>query len=158
MTILLTGSTGKTSRHVAKLLLEKQLPFIVASRKGQAENPPPGLESVKFTRFDFADPTTFDLPFTHEDAGTIDAIYLVGPPIQNSKQAVNSFIDHAKTKHGVNKFVLLASQTAAKGSETDPWGQIWLHLDQIGVDYGVLAPTIFMGKRLRMCRPLTCWC
>ena len=47
MAILLTGGTGKTSTHLAKLLQDANIPFLLTSRKGQA-GVPSGMEAVKF--------------------------------------------------------------------------------------------------------------
>jgi uncharacterized protein YbjT (DUF2867 family) len=47
MAILLTGGTGKTSTHLAKLLQDANIQFLLTSRKGQA-GAPSGMEAVKF--------------------------------------------------------------------------------------------------------------
>ncbi|KAF2008079.1 NAD(P)-binding protein [Amniculicola lignicola CBS 123094] len=144
MTILITGSLGKTSIRLARLLEASSTPFIIASRRPASEIPFPS------THFDWFDPSTFAPALTHSPP--ITAIYIVPPEIPSPSPTVNAFIDIALS-HSVNKFILLAGTTAQKGG---PYvGGIWAHLSTLAeqqsakaeghdLEYAILRPTWFM--------------
>lgn len=140
MAILLTGSTGKTSVRTARLLQDAKIPFVLASRRGEAAAPS-GMSAVKF---DWLDSSTFATPFQHEFPGDegISAIYLVAPEAADPASPMNAFVDYAVKEHGVNRFVLMAGSSAKPGGRL--LGQVWQHLIDIGVEYCVLRPTWFM--------------
>jgi festuclavine dehydrogenase len=145
MAILLTGGTGHTSTRLAHLLQQSQIPLVLTSRKGQ-EAAPAGIEAV---RFDFTDPSTYDAPFDHRNndddhPAQISAIYLVPPQAADPAAAMNAFIDHAVTKHGVRRFVLVTGSTVERDQ---PYGHgpTWKHLDDLAVKYSVLRASWFMG-------------
>lgn len=141
MAILLTGGTGKTSRGIASLLQEAKIPFLLASRRGEA-SAPPGMSA---TKFDWLDASTFETPFHHTSPGgeSISAVYLVAPEVADPSTHMSAFVDYAVKEHGVKRFVLIG------GSSTEPGGQhvgiLWQHLIDIGVEYCVLRPSWFMG-------------
>ena len=141
MAILLTGGTGKTSFHLANFLQDAKIPFILASRKGEAGTPS-GTLAVKF---DWLDSSTYDNPFQHEalSGKKISAIYLVSPTVFDPVPSVKAFIDNAVKKHGVKRFVLLGGSSL----EQDGFymGTVWQHLVDLGVEYCVLRPTWFNG-------------
>ncbi|KAL1296882.1 hypothetical protein AAFC00_004497 [Neodothiora populina] len=140
MAVLLTGGTGKTSRHLARMLEDADIPFLVASR-GAEQNAPKGMIPVKF---DWLDQSTYSSPFTHELPGKqkITSAYIVPSPLADSTSALTSFIDLAAQQYGVKRFVLLGYTTATK--DGPHLGKVWQHLDDIGVEYTVLRPTWFM--------------
>lgn len=51
MAIILTGGTGKTSIRVARFLQNENIPFVLASRRGQSAAPP-DMPAVKFDWLD----------------------------------------------------------------------------------------------------------
>lgn len=144
MAILLTGGTGKTSTRIARLLQDANIPFLLASRKGEAGAP----SGMPATKFDWLDSSTFEKPFQHESlAGErISAIYLIAPEVSDPVPSMTAFIDLAVKKHGVKRFVLLTGSTAEKDSVNV--GKVWQHLVDIGVEYCVLRATWFMGASL----------
>ncbi|EED79970.1 predicted protein [Postia placenta Mad-698-R] len=135
------GGTGKTSVRVARLLQDAKIPFVLASRRGEAAAPS-GMPAVKF---DWLDSSTFATPFQHDFPGdeSISAIYLVAPEAADPISPMNAFVDYAVKEHGVIRFVLIA------GSSTEPGGhrlgKVWQHLIDMGVEYCVLRPTWFMA-------------
>lgn len=137
MTILITGSTGKTSIRVAQQLQALNVPFLLASRRDGTGFPT--------TKFDWYDSTSFKNPF--QDASStspISSIYLSPPLTMEPAPVVNSFIDFSITQ-GVKKFVLCAGTSAAKGGQFV--GKVWEHLDELkanGVEFVILRPTWFM--------------
>ena len=141
MAIFVTGGFGKTAKPLTKFLQEAKIPFVVGTRKGAA-GAPPGVNAVKF---DWLDPSTFEAPFQHSfDGGEkITGVYLVGPWGGDPSGPVNSFIDLA-VKHGVKRFAFLAGSSLQKGSPQP--GQIWEHLDKLGLEYTILKATWFIGK------------
>ncbi|KAF9482669.1 NAD(P)-binding protein [Pholiota conissans] len=133
MTILVTGGRGKTGIALSKLLHEAKLPFVIASRSGQAPAP------YKAVTFDWTDPTTYENPFKADP--NIDRIYVVGPEgVYDALPAVKPFINFARTK-GVKRFVLLSASQLEAG--TPFLGTVHQYLIDIGVEYAVLRPTWF---------------
>lgn len=82
MAILITGGTGKNYSRVARLAKDAQVPFLIASRKG--EDGVPGMPTVKF---DWFDSSTFENRFQYKFANgeKITAVYLVLPPSRDPK-------------------------------------------------------------------------
>ena len=141
MTILVTGSLGKTSSRVAKLLHDASHPLLIASRKGVAGDYP----AVKF---DWTDETSFGNPFAHSQAtkSPINAVYLVMPDeLAEADRATRAFIDFARDR-GVKRFVFLSASPIEAGGPLH--GQVHAHLRDLGVEWAVLRPTWFQG----MCR------
>ncbi|KAI9787066.1 MAG: hypothetical protein M1816_007737 [Peltula sp. TS41687] len=140
MAILLTGGTGKTSVRIARLLEDANIPYLLASRRGEAAAPS-GMPAVKF---DWFDDSTFKTPFEHKLSGAemFRAVYLVAPVVDDPTTPMNAFIDYAVKEYGIKRFVLLADGTSEPGG---PYiGKVWQHLMDIGVEYCVLRPTWFM--------------
>jgi festuclavine dehydrogenase len=135
MTILVLGGKGKTSSELAKLLDAKRIPFILASRS------PSNDSSSQYVRFDWLDDSTYDIPF---EAATepITAIYLVAPEVSDPFPPMKEFIDHARRK-GTKRFVLLSATVIPKGGPV--YGKVHEYLETLGVEYGVLRPSWFMG-------------
>lgn len=141
MAVLLTGGTGKTSKRVALFLQEANIPFLLASRRGEAVTPV-GMPAVKF---DWLDPSTFETPFKYQFPGgeKISAVYLISPEVNEPSPSMTAFVDLAVEKHVVKRFVLLSGTSAVKGGPNI--GKLWQHLDDISVDHTVLLATWFMG-------------
>lgn len=141
MAILLTGGTGKTSIRLARFLQDAKIPFLLASRKGEA-GAPSGMQA---TKFDWLDSSTFENPFQHKFSGgkSISAVYLIAPEVPEPSPSMTAFVDLAVNKHGVKRFVLLTGNSAEKGGVYV--GKLWQHLVDIGVEYCVLRATWFMG-------------
>lgn len=144
MAILLTGGTGKTSVHIAHLLQDVNIPFLLASRRGEAAAP----SGMPATKFDWLDSSTFERPFHHKFPGgeTISKVYIVTPIVNDPETSVNAFVDYAVKEHGVKRFVLIAGTSTEPGSPGI--GKIWQHFLDIDVEYCVLNPTWFMGAYL----------
>ncbi|KAG5987948.1 hypothetical protein E4U43_004893 [Claviceps pusilla] len=146
MTILLTGGSGKTAEHIANLLREAKLPFIIGSR---SSNP----HTVQRHRtFDWLDEATFNnVQSVDEEMEPVSVVWLVSPPILDLAPPVILFIDFASSR-GVKRFVLLSASTVEKGGPA--MGLIHAHLDTIeGVSYTVLRPSWFMGTEALYSRP-----
>lgn len=141
MTILVTGSQGKTASCLTKYLQASKHPLIVASRNPAPNTPYP------VARFDWTDPSTLDLPFQHTQAldSPITAAYLVGIDVTNIAELVIRFIHFARSK-GVKRFVLLSALDQPKGNPL--LGAIHAELEDLGnrhlVEWAVLRPGFFM--------------
>ncbi|OZJ04494.1 hypothetical protein BZG36_02663 [Bifiguratus adelaidae] len=131
MAVLLTGGTGKTSVRIARFLQDAKIPFLLASRRGEAAAP----SGMPATKFDWLDDSTFEKPLQHKFPGGegIYAVYLVAPEVADPAAPMNAFVDYAIKEHGVNRFVLIG---------------VWQHFVDIGVEYCVLRPTWFMENFL----------
>ena len=139
MTVLITGPSGKTARHLI-VLLKPSHPILLASRSG-AE-----VDGIPAAKFDWMDSVTYMNPYTHPQAqkSPIKSVYLVNQPGNMYPfDAMKPFIDTAVV-HGVQRFVLLSS---IREDETTPGtGRVHAYLKELGVGYTVLRPTWFMGK------------
>ena len=138
MTILITGSSGKTARRVANILRPSN-DILIASRSGKDVDASPGVV------FDWTNPSTFTPLFSHPQAqkSSITAVYLVTQPgNMNPIDIMKPFIEVAR-EHGVKRFVLLS---AIREDETTPGtGQVHKYLNESGLEWAVLRPTWFMG-------------
>lgn len=139
MTILITGSSGKTARRLAALLKPSHQ-ILIASRSGA------DIDGNPAVKFDWTDPVTYANPYSHPQAqeSPVKAIYLVSQPgNMNPFGIMKPFIDTAKA-HGVERFVLLS---AIREDETTPGtGKVHAFLKGLGVEWAVLRPTWFMGN------------
>lgn len=101
------------------------------------------MEAVKF---DFNDQSTYDAPFEHKFPNNekISAVYLVPPQAEDPAAAMNAFADHATTKHGIKRFIMVTGSTTEK-DQLIGHAPTWKHLDEMGVEYSVLRATWFMG-------------
>ncbi|CAA7262060.1 unnamed protein product [Cyclocybe aegerita] len=143
MTTLITGGTGKTGSRLAKLLHAAGHPFILASRSGTAPAP---LSSNLGVKFDWADPSTFQNPFSFVSGGEtkIDRVYLIAPTaVLDSLPLVQPFVDLAVAK-GVKRFVLLTATLSESGGPG--LGKLHEYVAGLrgGVEYTVLRPTWFI--------------
>lgn len=142
MTILITGSRGKTALPLTELLAPKY-PVLVASRNPKPDAPHPTV------RFNWHDKSTWDLPFSHPQAqkSPITAVYLVGPDeISKGSDYVIEFIKLARSK-GVKRFVLLSAWEVFPGGVL--MGRAHEALKQMGdegLEWAVLRPNFFMGE------------
>jgi uncharacterized protein YbjT (DUF2867 family) len=142
MSILLTGGTGNTGGHLARLLHDASKPFFVASRDPlKVAQPYPG---IKFDWFD--EETWHGLPFDHVEH-PIRSVYLILPPGPDDKvvSITKKFINLAIEK-GVNRFALISSSSLEKGQPEMAMGLVHGYLDEKGVEYCALRPSWFMGK------------
>lgn len=153
MAILLTGGTGKTSVHAARLLQDQKIPFLLASRRGE-DAAPAGMPAVKF---DWLDSSTYGNPFEHEVAGGkgFSAIYLIAAEVVDPEVSMNAFIDFVVQKHSATRFVLLTDSLAQPDGHRQ--GKVWQHMIDIGVDYCVLRPTWFLGMSFHQGFLARCW-
>lgn len=137
MAILLTCGTGRTASRIAQVLQERQISFVLCSRKGQA-GVPSGCAGVVF---DWFDESTYTNPFNLDI--TIERVYLIPPPAH--PDAVRMTIDFMAlcVEHGVKRIVLMSASIIEKGR--CGWGEIHEHLVNLNVDYCILRPSWFFG-------------
>ncbi|GAB1310847.1 hypothetical protein MFIFM68171_01057 [Madurella fahalii] len=135
-TILILGGTGKVGSRIAHQLSSRQIPILVASRRGTSDH---GVPVV----FDWHDRETWEKPFTAATA-SISAIYLIAPPSMDADKVMNEFIDFARER-GVRRFVLQSASSVEAGGPA--MGKVHAYLRELGqrgeVDWAVLRPTWF---------------
>ncbi|KAJ7613096.1 hypothetical protein FB45DRAFT_272854 [Roridomyces roridus] len=129
MSILVTGSTGKTGRHILSILHSRAINVIAASRR-----PDLGDSAV---RFDWEDRTTYSLPF--DAASDIVAVHLIIPS-EIPHDNVCAFIDLAVSR-GVKRFILMSGSLDIPGDPIE--GPIRTHLEASGLPFCVLRPSRF---------------
>lgn len=141
MTILITGSSGKTASHLAQLLAPT-LPILVASRLPKQDAVHPTVQ------FDWLDESTYPHPFSHDmvQKSPITAVYLVSPDIPEARASVMKFVKFA-TGRGAKRFVLLSAWENAEGGAF--MGAAHAELKAMGdqglVEWAVIRPHFFMG-------------
>ncbi|KAI4104493.1 MAG: hypothetical protein L6R37_003236 [Teloschistes peruensis] len=116
MTILLTGGTGKTSLRISSLLSSSKTPHILASR---SPIPPSTQDSSYATHFhfDWYDRSTWETPFS-VSGQKVTAVYLLAAGLMDPLSVVGPFIEMARGKYGVRRFVLMSASLLEKGG----WG------------------------------------
>ncbi|KAJ7659421.1 hypothetical protein B0H17DRAFT_954786 [Mycena rosella] len=127
MSILVTGSTGKTGRCIVNLLQNR--PVVTVSRH-------PGY----LARFDWEDRATYILPF--EAAPDIVSVHLI-VPAHIPPQYVCEFIDLAVSKR-VKRVVLMSGSLDISGDSIQ--GPIRAHLQTSGVPFCILRPSRFFDN------------
>ncbi|PIA97838.1 Festuclavine dehydrogenase [Cercospora beticola] len=140
MTILITGSNGKTASELTSMLTP-QYPVLIATRSPDKATNHPNV------KFDWTDSTTYSNPFEHEQAknSPITAVYLVGLESDNRGELLISFV-HLAVSKGVRRFVLLSSAEIEEGGPL--FGQAHGELHKLGdegkLEWAVLRPHFFM--------------
>lgn len=135
MSILVLGGRGKTSTHLATLLREHNIPFVVASRN------PTESGSIQHLRFDWLDENTYPNVLSSK-RDPIWAVYMVAPEVPDCLTPMKKFIDHARQR-GTKRFVLLSSSAIAAGGPF--FGKVHEYLCTLEVEYSVLRPSWFQG-------------
>ncbi|PPJ60360.1 hypothetical protein CBER1_11378 [Cercospora berteroae] len=130
MTILITGSRGKTSSQLATLLHPTHI-ILIASRT------PPKSPIHPTVRFDWNDEATFTNPFDHAVAQkeAISAVYLVAPETADASTLVMRFIHLARSR-SVNRFVLLSAWELEMGADMLA-GKAHEELEKVGREEGL---------------------
>lgn len=157
MTILLTGSAGKTATALAESLSPDN-EILVASRRPSQDSRYPTVQ------FDWLYNNTWPNVFSHPQAkdSPITAVYLVLPDLPEARANAIPFVRRCMA-HGVRRFVLLS---AWENPENGPLlGGVHADLKAIGekegIEWAVLRPHFFMGTlfqpvRIRAMVLITC--
>lgn len=142
MTILLTGSAGKTAAALAESLTPENK-ILVASRRPSPNGKHPTV------RFDWLDDNTWPNVFSHAEAkaSPISAVYLVLPDLPEARKNAIPFVRLCMS-HGARRFVLLSAWENAEGGAL--LGGVHAELkamgEREGIEWAVLRPHFFMGK------------
>lgn len=132
--VLLLGGTGKVAGRIAPKLKSAGIPFLVASRSGQA---PEGYHAVKF---DWLDKATWG--GTLAVVPPVRAVFIVFQGIVDPSLIATEFIDLA-VGYGVKRFVFLSQSVANEGGPG--FGQVHSYLHRLGdegkISWAVLRPT-----------------
>lgn len=169
-TVLVTGGTGKVGSCVARLLTSAAQAHLVASRSSSSSTP----ARPHSVTFDWLDRATWDQPFnitttttttTATGSGTITAgdgngdhhhlpqavtaVFLLAPQVFESSPILNDFVDHARGKYGVKRFVLLGATVVEPGGPA--MGGTAKYLAELGgkgeIEWCILRPSWFQGKQ-----------
>ena len=141
MTILLTGSAGKTATALAESLTPANK-ILVASRR------PSPASKYPTVQFDWLNDSTWPNVFSHAEAkaSPITAVYLVLPDLPEARGNAIPFVRLCMS-HGVRRFVLLSAWENPEGGAL--LGGVHAELKAIGekegIGWGVLRPHFFMG-------------
>lgn len=135
MRILVLGGRGKTATHLATLLQQHNIPFVVASRT------PAESDSFQHLRFDWLDESTYN-SVLGSSLEPVWAVYMVAPEVTDCLTPMKKFIDHARQR-GAKRFVLLSSSAIAAGGPF--FGKVHEYLSTLEVEYSVLRPSWFQG-------------
>lgn len=126
--VLVTGASGNTGREVVRSLRARGVPVRLAERR------PDGPDAVAL---DFLDPSTFGPAID----GCQAVFLLRPPPISNTKETLNPFIDAARAA-GVERIVFL-SVAGAETNRLVPHHAVEQHLMSGLRDWTILRPGFF---------------
>lgn len=141
MTILLTGSAGKTANALAEALTPER-GVLVASRRPNANNKHPTVQ------FDWLDDKTWQNVFAHSATkeSPISGVYLVLPDLPEARANAIPFVRLCMS-HGIRRFVLLSAWENPEGGAL--LGGVHAELKALGqkegIEWAVLRPHFFMG-------------
>lgn len=140
MAILVVGGNGKTATRLARFLQGDNIPFLLTSRKGAA-GAPAGMPA---TKFDWMDKSTWEEPFKFKfvNGESISAVYITQPLVPDPWKPMVEFVNFAREKYGVKRFVNVAGSSAQVGGPG--MGKLWEHFIKTKVDYCLLRPSWFM--------------
>ncbi|KAK7436489.1 hypothetical protein CaCOL14_003783 [Colletotrichum acutatum] len=140
-TVLIIGGTGKVGRQLTKLFAETSVQVYQAFRKGSATTES-GAENIKPIAFDWNDKKTWD---TVLEIGAT-SVFLVAPP-GGPLPPVELFIDQARLKGHVKRFVLLSGSPVEPDINSLGMGRPHAYLKQLGekgeVEWAAIRPTWF---------------
>ncbi|KAK1992712.1 family ergot alkaloid biosynthesis protein [Colletotrichum falcatum] len=140
--ILLLGGTGKVGSQIAKLCAATSIATFQASRSG-ASTTEPDAENIKPVAFDWGDDKTWTAAL---DAGAT-SVFLVAPPILDMFPPMKSFIDQARTKGGIKRFVLLSASSLEPDINGMAMARPHAYLKELGdkgeVEWASVRPTWF---------------
>lgn len=147
-TVLIIGGTGKVGRQLTKLLAGTSIRTYQASRKGSATTEA-DAENVKPIAFNWDDKKTWD---TVLEVGAT-SVFLVAPP-GGPLPPVELFIDQARSKGNVKRFVLLSGSPVEPDIKSHGMGRPHAYLKELGekdeVEWAAIRPTWFQRK----CAPI----
>ena len=98
----------------------------------------------KAAKFDWCDSATYDTPFEAAKE-PIKAVYIVAPEVEDPNPPMIAFIDHARDKYGVQRFVLLSAATVEPDNGIEA-SKTWKHMLDLKLEVCALKPTWFSGK------------
>ncbi|KAJ0296917.1 hypothetical protein COL5a_010485 [Colletotrichum fioriniae] len=140
-TVLIIGGTGKVGRQLTKLLAGTSIRTYQASRKGSATTEA-DAENVKPIAFNWDDKKTWD---TVLEVGAT-SVFLVAPP-GGPLPPVELFIDQARSKGNVKRFVLLSGSPVEPDIKSHGMGRPHAYLKELGekdeVEWAAIRPTWF---------------
>lgn len=149
-TVLIIGGTGKVGRQITKLFAETSVQVYQASRKGSTTSEA-GADNVKPIAFDWDDEKTWD---TVLEVGATSA-FLVAPP-GGPLPPMELFIDQARLKGHVERFVLLSGSPVEPDINSQGMGRPHAYLKQLGekgeVEWAAIRPTWFQRKSAAISR------
>lgn len=140
MTILLTGSAGKTAAALADALSPENN-ILVASRRPSPDSKYP------IVQFDWLNDSTWPNAFSHPQAkdSPISAVYLVVADFPEARANAIPFVRFC-VERGVRRFVLLSAWENAEGGSL--LGGVHAELKGMGqkegIEWAVLRPHFFM--------------
>lgn len=136
--ILVTGANGTLGSAIVQTLIRKGLPYIAAVRDTEKAYQKLGTDAA-IIHFDFSDETTYQ-----QATEGVSAVFLLGPPLDYSLDALlTPFLHHLKTA-SINKVVYLSAMGVDVMSDALPFhNNIEQKLSELGFDYTILRPTFF---------------
>ncbi|KAK1967069.1 family ergot alkaloid biosynthesis protein [Colletotrichum eremochloae] len=140
--ILLIGGTGKVGSQIAKLLAATTIPTYQASRSGKSTTEP-HARNIKPIAFDWDDEKTWAAAL---DTGAT-SVFLVAPSILDMLPPMKSFIDQARSRGRIKRFVLLSASALEPDIIGLAMGRPHAYLKQLGdkgeVEWAAIRPSYF---------------
>lgn len=136
MRVLVTGASGNVGKYVVTELLKRNQRVLVAGTDTERLNHMFG-ERVQVVKFNFLDPSTFELALTD-----VDRVFLMRPPHLGKPDDLYPFILAAKEKN-----IALMSFLSLMGVENNtipPHHKIEKAIEKAGIPYAHIRPGFFM--------------
>ncbi|KDN70634.1 putative AFUA_2G17970 family ergot alkaloid biosynthesis protein [Colletotrichum sublineola] len=145
--ILLIGGTGKVGSQIAKLLAATTIPTYQASRSGKSTTEP-HARNIKPIAFDWDDEKTWAAAL---DTGAT-SVFLVAPSILDMLPPMKSFIDQARSRGRIKRFVLLSASALEPDIIGLAMGRPHAYLKQLGdkgeVEWAAIRPSSIVNESM----------
>ncbi|CZT21704.1 uncharacterized protein RCC_07569 [Ramularia collo-cygni] len=160
MTILLTGSHGKTTLPLSTLLSKNNHPHLLCSRHSPPSSSSSSSSSTVHTvHFNWLHPSTYINPFTHPLSlkNPIKEIYITAHETPEISDLVMKFLKIAREKGGVRRVVVVSAWEIESDDRGVLMGRACAFLrrwaEEWGVEWVVLRPHYFMDNFLTYYHP-----
>ncbi len=159
--ILVLGGTGTVGSRIVRQLSSSSsasrsnYTILVASRnRSRGTSGPSDLgqqhsgDRTQHVLFDWHNTDTWSNPFSTDSSSfpvAVSAVYLIAPPSLDAESLMIKFIDFARERGGVRRFVLQSASSIEAGGPA--MGKVHAYLRELGqrslVEWAVLRPTWF---------------
>jgi uncharacterized protein YbjT (DUF2867 family) len=136
MTVLILGATGTVGRHIVKLLAQRDVSVVIATRHPQALRELP--EGARAVMFDFDQPATFAPALE----GVERAFLMLRTGEERRYEVASALL--AAMKHANVRHVVDMTGVGVEANDASPMRRVELALEHSGMAFTHLRPSYFM--------------